>query len=237
MTFLLGKVIICACLSTPTWPHKNECWAWNPSWPRDKEPTESLFSLSLCVGILFPASGLMNVPLFYRSMCINGPYVCPLHPRFQYVRLYKRGIGILLLQHKWCAYRPTALHQMLGTHAGHEELMNSTGADLTMSLLYVSKSNVTSSAWLLCYPWQLCYLETAGRSAWTSIPVGRHCDDLAILHGAGILLRHWAVHSVQLDTSLLNHGGARMRTVVQHFQKVSHWLWLLRRKFKRFSQL
>lgn len=82
---------------------------------QETESMESMLGLSLFVGILFPASGLKNVPLFYSAsmtLMYVFPHPFPL-PCFQYVRLYGRGIGILLLQHKWCAYRPTALHQML----------------------------------------------------------------------------------------------------------------------------
>lgn len=70
---LLGKAVSCSSLSTPTQLHKNGPWAQNTSLPSDQELTQSVKSLSACVGVSFLVSGTVSIPFFCLLVNIKGP--------------------------------------------------------------------------------------------------------------------------------------------------------------------
>lgn len=69
-------------VSTPTHPRKNELWAWNTALPRDKEPTQPVPGILLCVEMSLPishrsVSSSIYVSLLCLSMCVNGSQAYP----------------------------------------------------------------------------------------------------------------------------------------------------------------
>lgn len=81
-SFSLGKFLSIQS-SDPTRPHKNGPWAWNASLPRDRESSQLVMGLLLCVGTSFSVLDSMCAPLFCLSVCHVAPgqphyYICPL---------------------------------------------------------------------------------------------------------------------------------------------------------------
>lgn len=94
---------------TPAQPCKNGPWTWNTFLPRDKKPTQSVLSLSSCVGTSFSVSCSTCTPSFCLSMCSGALRHAP-----NYFRCHGGLGGELLLWHQRGACRPIAVHWIPG---------------------------------------------------------------------------------------------------------------------------
>lgn len=155
-------------------PHKNEPWAWNTPFPRDRAHAacarfRALYgNISLC----FRLSECSFVLLSVRVSC---PQACP---SFQYFRLHRGGVKVLLL-HKGSMYRPAALCWLPGVGpAGHGD--QHTNWSLSCSVSFLCKVKVLSHPGLHCVVLSLQTAISRGnrQSCLTCVPHGWCNDDL-----------------------------------------------------------
>lgn len=89
-------------------------------------------------------------------------------PSFQYFRLHRLEFFLYSSRGVHTDERPS----------DHGKPTQTIGVDLALSLPHVSKSSVPCSSTALYLPWQFQYLDSVGRSVWTSVPCGWYRDVL-----------------------------------------------------------
>lgn len=115
-----------------------------PLYQELKSP-HSLWQAFHLAGSIFLVSVSVGGPLFCLSMCINDPHAYP-----QISDSLGEELGSFCLSTRGVHRGQLPCAGYWGISASHRGPMPTIGADLALSLLYVSRSTVSSRAWLPC---------------------------------------------------------------------------------------
>ena len=129
-----AKAVLCMPVSAPTQLRQSRPAAWNPSRPRDKEPTQPVLGLLPCVG-LFPPASCSRAAL---SLCVRHTYhMAPRQP--QCTSLFPwEGMELHPVWHERGVCRQSVPCHLLGEACFQGALMPLLKLIL-LSVLYVSK--------------------------------------------------------------------------------------------------